>query len=129
MTSLQLVGVCLFIFVSDEHIAACTDVAVDTCKTGAKGKAGNKGGVAVRLRLYDSSICFVCAHLAAGQSHVSERNQGQPAVSQIRSDAAQITWTSARRSTLARAAPLAATITCFGAAISTIGSIWSATCA
>ena len=75
MTSLQLVGVCLFVFVSDDHIAACTDVAVDVCKTGAKGKAGNKGGVAVRFRLYDNSICFVCAHLAAGQSHISERNQ------------------------------------------------------
>ena len=67
---------CLFIFVSEEHLPACTDVAVDVCKTGAKGKAGNKGGVAVRFRLYDSSMCFVCAHLAAGQSHIAERNQG-----------------------------------------------------
>ncbi len=76
ITSLQLVGVCLFVFVNEEHLGACTDVAVDVCKTGAKGKAGNKGGAAVRFRLYDSSICFVCAHLAAGQSHIAERNQG-----------------------------------------------------
>jgi hypothetical protein len=46
------------------------------CKTGAGGKAGNKGGVAVRFRMYESSLCFVCAHLAAGQSHIAERNQG-----------------------------------------------------
>ena len=69
-------GVCLFVFVHPDHLAGVTDVAVDFCKTGAKGKAGNKGGVAVRFRLYEQSVCFVCAHLAAGQSHVADRNQG-----------------------------------------------------
>jgi len=50
------------------------DVAVDTVKTGAGGKVGNKGGVGIRLRMLDFSVCFVCAHLPAGQSHVAERN-------------------------------------------------------
>ena len=31
------------------------------------------GAVAVRLNLYDTSLCFVCAHLAAGQSNVVRR--------------------------------------------------------
>lgn len=52
----------------------CRDVAVDSVKTGLKGSAGNKGGVAVRFLFHSTSICFVCAHLAAGQSNVQERN-------------------------------------------------------
>ena len=77
MSSLQLVGVCLFVFVATEHLQGVTDLAVDICKTGAKGKTGNKGGVAVRFRFYDASLCFVCAHLAAGQSRVNDRNHGR----------------------------------------------------
>ena len=50
------------------------DVAVDTVKTGLKGSAGNKGAVAIRFLLHSTSLCFVCAHLAAGQSNVQERN-------------------------------------------------------
>ena len=36
--------------------------------------AGNKGGVAIRLECFDSSLCFVCSHFASGQSNVAERN-------------------------------------------------------
>jgi hypothetical protein len=36
--------------------------------------SGNKGAVAIRLDLYDSSFCFITAHLAAGQDNVLERN-------------------------------------------------------
>ena len=35
---------------------------------------GNKGGVAVRARVYDTWVCFVCAHLAAHESEVDRRN-------------------------------------------------------
>lgn len=38
-----------------------------------KGVAGNKGAVAIRLDLNDSSLCFVTAHFAAGSSNVEER--------------------------------------------------------
>lgn len=74
LTSAQLVGVCLFIFVRPEHAAYIRDVAVDTVKTGLGGATGNKGGVAIRLLFHSTSLCFVCAHFAAGQSKVSERN-------------------------------------------------------
>lgn len=36
--------------------------------------AGNKGAAAIRLVFHATSLCFVCAHFAAGQSQVNERN-------------------------------------------------------
>jgi hypothetical protein len=50
------------------------DVAIDTVKTGLGGAAGNKGGVGIRFLLHSTSMCFVCAHLAAGQSQENDRN-------------------------------------------------------
>lgn len=35
---------------------------------------GNKGATAIRFVFYSTSLCFVCAHFAAGQSQVAERN-------------------------------------------------------
>ncbi|KAI6047496.1 SacI homology domain-containing protein [Pisolithus marmoratus] len=45
-----------------------------TNTTGLRGMSGNKGGIGVRLDYYDTSFCFVTAHLAAGHSNVGERN-------------------------------------------------------
>ncbi|KAG1708515.1 Synaptojanin-1 [Nymphon striatum] len=74
LTSSQLVGVCLFIFVRPQHAPFVRDVAVDSVKTGLGGATGNKGAVAIRLLFYNTSMCFVCAHFAAGQSQIAERN-------------------------------------------------------
>ncbi len=30
------------------------------------GTFGNKGGVVIRVNIYDTSLCFISAHLAAG---------------------------------------------------------------
>ncbi|XP_012252471.2 synaptojanin-1 [Athalia rosae] len=74
VTYQQLVGVCLYLFIRPEHAPYLRDVAVDCVKTGLGGATGNKGAAAIRCVLYSTSICFVCAHFAAGQSQVSERN-------------------------------------------------------
>ena len=57
------------------------DVAVDSVKTGLGGAAGNKGGVGIRFLIHSTSICFVCAHLAAGQSQVNDRNSDYAEIS------------------------------------------------
>ncbi|XP_043919592.1 synaptojanin-2 [Protopterus annectens] len=75
LTSTQLVGVCLFVFIRPYHAPFIRDVAVDTVKTGMGGKAGNKGAVAIRFQFYSSSVCFVCSHLTAGHSQIKERNE------------------------------------------------------
>ncbi|GBM41162.1 Synaptojanin-1, partial [Araneus ventricosus] len=74
ITSTQLVGVCLFLFALPKHAPYISDVAIDAVKTGFGGATGNKGAVAIRMSLYNTSMCFVCAHFAAGQSQVLERN-------------------------------------------------------
>ncbi|XP_051020011.1 synaptojanin-2 isoform X2 [Acomys russatus] len=75
LTSAQLVGVCLYIFVRPYHVPFIRDVAIDTVKTGMGGKAGNKGAVGIRFQFHSTSFCFVCSHLTAGQSQVKERNE------------------------------------------------------
>ncbi|XP_022914943.1 synaptojanin-1 [Onthophagus taurus] len=71
----QLVGVCLYLFVRPEHAPYIRDVAVDSVKTGLGGHTGNKGAAAIRMVFHATSLCFVCAHFAAGQSQVNERNE------------------------------------------------------
>ena len=74
VTYQQLVGVCLYVFIRHTYASFLKDVAVDSVKTGLGGATGNKGAVAIRFVLFATSFCFVCAHFAAGQSQINERN-------------------------------------------------------
>lgn len=74
LTSQQLVGVCLYVFVRNDIATSIRDVATDCVKTGLGGATGNKGAAAIRFVLHGTSFCFVAAHFAAGQSQVAERN-------------------------------------------------------
>ncbi|XP_019604918.2 synaptojanin-2 isoform X5 [Rhinolophus sinicus] len=82
LTSAQLVGVCLYIFVRPYHVPFIRDVAIDTVKTGMGGKTGNKGAVGIRFQFHSSSFCFVCSHLTAGQCQVKERNEDYREITQ-----------------------------------------------
>ncbi|XP_058145601.1 LOW QUALITY PROTEIN: synaptojanin-2 [Dasypus novemcinctus] len=82
LTSAQLVGVCLYIFVRPHHVPFIREVAVDTVKTGMGGKAGNKGAVGIRFQFQSTSFCFICSHLTAGQSQVKERNEDYREITQ-----------------------------------------------
>lgn len=74
LTYQQLVGVCLYIYIRPENAPYIRDLAIDCVKTGLGGATGNKGASAIRFVLHGTSMCFVCAHFAAGQSQISERN-------------------------------------------------------
>ncbi|XP_049621275.1 synaptojanin-2 isoform X2 [Suncus etruscus] len=82
LTSAQLVGVCLYIFVRPYHVPFIREVAIDTVKTGMGGKAGNKGAVGIRFQFHCTSFCFICSHLTAGQSQVKERNEDYREITQ-----------------------------------------------
>ncbi|CBQ72962.1 related to phosphatidylinositol phosphate phosphatase [Sporisorium reilianum SRZ2] len=74
LRSEQLVGTALVILIKEELVNDVRLVEAATRKTGLKGMSGNKGGVAIRMDYYDTSICFVTAHFAAGHSAWEERN-------------------------------------------------------
>ncbi|KAG5177774.1 inositol 5-phosphatase [Tribonema minus] len=63
---LPLVGVMLCVFAKEEYRSRLRNIEAS--------KMGNKGGVAIRFMLYDSTLCFVCAHLAAHRGNVLGRN-------------------------------------------------------
>jgi len=73
--NLQLVGVCLFVFVLKKHIGSIKDICVSKAKTGFGGTAGNKGAVLLRFIYYNTSMCFVCSHFAAHQKEIKQRNE------------------------------------------------------
>ncbi|KAF9375279.1 hypothetical protein BGX21_003837 [Mortierella sp. AD011] len=72
----NLVGLFSCVFVRDKEWENVRSdwTHVDMVKTGLKGFHGNKGGIATRLIIDDTSISFVNCHLAAGQSHTRQRN-------------------------------------------------------
>jgi endonuclease/exonuclease/phosphatase family metal-dependent hydrolase len=71
----QLVGVLLMVYVRKAIVGDVRSLGVNMVKLGYGGMTGNKGAIGVRLELGATSLCFVCAHLAAGQKNVEERNQ------------------------------------------------------
>lgn len=73
--NLQLVGVCLYVYVLKKHLNFIRDVRVTRTKTGLGGNAGNKGGVVLRFVFYNTSMCFVCSHFAAHQKEIRQRNE------------------------------------------------------
>lgn len=74
MRSEQLVGTALMIVVRSSLLPFIRNVEYAYKKTGLGGMSGNKGGVGIRFDLYDSALCFMTCHLAAGQSNYEDRN-------------------------------------------------------
>lgn len=70
----NLVGILLCIFIDEAIYGEITDVRWTTTAVGVMGVMGNKGAVVVRFNLYGTSLCFICAHLAAARENVQGRN-------------------------------------------------------
>lgn len=73
--SSNMVGLFTCVFVKESLIPRLRGVESSDVKTGLGGYHGNKGGLAVRMMIDDSSLCFVNCHLAAGQSNALHRNK------------------------------------------------------
>jgi inositol polyphosphate 5-phosphatase INPP5B/F len=70
----SMVGLLLCVFVRSDHEARVKGVHASAVGVGVLGMGGNKGGVSIRLQYYDSTLCFVCSHLAAHRENVTGRN-------------------------------------------------------
>lgn len=70
----NLVGVMMCVFIKKSLLPIIKDVRWATNAVGVMGIMGNKGGVTCRFSLYSTSVCVVCAHLAASRDNVVNRN-------------------------------------------------------
>ena len=75
LRSAHLVALGLFVFIKRDLTSRLREVEVAKIKTGLMGMAANKGGIGIRMKIDDSSLAFVTAHFAAGQSAIEDRNK------------------------------------------------------
>jgi len=71
----HLVGIALFIFIQKQLNQFVEEEESNQVGVGLLGVAGNKGGVGIRFKIYDSTMCFVNSHLAAHKNNHQGRNQ------------------------------------------------------
>eukprot|EP00484_Ammonia_sp_Unknown_P015828 CAMPEP_0197075902 /NCGR_PEP_ID=MMETSP1384-20130603/211844_1 /TAXON_ID=29189 /ORGANISM="Ammonia sp." /LENGTH=710 /DNA_ID=CAMNT_0042514751 /DNA_START=22 /DNA_END=2151 /DNA_ORIENTATION=+ len=75
LESRHLVGILLCVYVKKSLRAKIKNVMTSMVGVGLFGTAGNKGGVGIRMQVFDSDLCFICSHLAAHKNNVQGRNQ------------------------------------------------------
>ena len=73
LTTVRLVGMMITILVKESIIPSISNVSKSSIGTG-KFKLGNKGAVAVSLKLNNTLLCFVNSHFAAGVNDCDKRN-------------------------------------------------------
>jgi inositol polyphosphate 5-phosphatase INPP5B/F len=74
LTQKSMVGLLICVFVQSSHHPRVRFVQSASVGVGVLGMGGNKGGVSIRLQFYDTTLCFVCSHLAAHRENVVGRN-------------------------------------------------------
>lgn len=75
VASKQLVGIYLSVWARKGVARSIRGVQATSAATGWGGYLGNKGAVAVRLRVYDAPLVVVCSHLASGDARGDEQRR------------------------------------------------------
>lgn len=75
MTNMTMLGLKLFIAVKKEHEKYVWANNEYFIPTGADGAYGNKGAVAVSINYDQTKILFICAHFAAHEKAILDRNR------------------------------------------------------
>ncbi|KAM3141483.1 Synaptojanin-2 [Paramecium bursaria] len=69
----DMVGIFVLIFVLKTEQSQFVNINTEIVKYGFGQLLGNKGAVIIRMKYYDSNICFINCHLPAGQKHNDDR--------------------------------------------------------
>ncbi|XP_041350505.1 inositol polyphosphate 5-phosphatase K-like [Gigantopelta aegis] len=69
----RLQGLMTFVFVKRSILPFVSSIESEATRTGFGGLWGNKGGVSIRLDVFDVNLIIVNSHLAAHQNNVAER--------------------------------------------------------
>jgi len=75
LVGLSLWEIRMFIFVKRDHYQAISNVKTGSLACGVAGVMANKGGVGASFRFHESTMAFVCSHLAAHQNKTEDRNE------------------------------------------------------
>ncbi|KAI8907876.1 Endonuclease/exonuclease/phosphatase [Gorgonomyces haynaldii] len=75
ITTKRLIGMFIVVYCKRTHYPFVHDVSAESVGTGILGMMGNKGATAVRIKIFDSFVTIVNAHMAADTSMVERRNQ------------------------------------------------------
>uniref|UniRef100_A0A6A7FUV4 phosphoinositide 5-phosphatase n=2 Tax=Hirondellea gigas TaxID=1518452 RepID=A0A6A7FUV4_9CRUS len=78
----RLVGMLLLVLVQEKHASHVNNIQSSTVATGIMNLLGNKGGVAARMDVYNTSVCFVNCHLAAHVEEYERRNEDYDGISE-----------------------------------------------
>ncbi|KAJ3431209.1 hypothetical protein M0812_02885 [Anaeramoeba flamelloides] len=82
VASKQMAGILLFVYARSRLRRQITNVDLSEHASGIFGMLPNKGGVAIKMDLYDSTIVFVNSHLACDMKHMERRNQDWATISE-----------------------------------------------
>lgn len=74
LKSCRLWGIFIVVYVKQELESSIRDVGVGSVATGILNTLGNKGTVAISLRLYETRLCFLCSHFASDTDQLERRN-------------------------------------------------------
>jgi phosphatidylinositol-bisphosphatase len=70
-----LVGMLLLVFVKESKRSMCHHVMKTNIGVGLLGFLGNKGAVAIRMRIQNDTFCFINAHFTSHRNNWKKRNE------------------------------------------------------
>lgn len=76
----QMVGLFTTVWARRELVAHISHVRLSCVGRGIMGRLGNKGCISVSMSLHQTSLCFVCSHLASGEKDGDELRRNSDVV-------------------------------------------------
>ncbi len=75
MAEKQLVGMFLTVYVKEKLSTKVRDIKYESLGLGAMGTMGNKGGIGIRFRIFQTTFCFITSHFVPHMGGTPKRNQ------------------------------------------------------